>query len=120
MWKKRVGTTLIEIIVVVVIIGILLSIVVGSVGGCSTAATRQSSGERNAVAHAQKMGWKITGAACSAADSDHDGYVGCTLGLTPQGSKALECGYDVLFAPLGQNTGCKDAMPLNINQGIPQ
>lgn len=27
---------------------------------------------------------------------------------------------DGLFAPLGQNTGCKDAMPLNINQGIPQ
>ncbi len=86
---------------------------------CTTTTARMASAERNARVHAEKMGWVVQGASCSGSDSDQDGYVSCTVSKKEGDSHAVECGYDEAFAPLGQNTGCKDARPLSI-QGLTQ
>lgn len=67
--------------------------------------------ERNARAWCDNMGLGCTGASCSAADSDGDRYVSCTV-ATHEGLQAIECGYDLVVTPLeGQNTGCRIALP---------
>ena len=115
---RRRGLALVEILVVFAILAILGVILVANFGGCVTTADRASDAERNARAHAAKMGWQITGVACSGSDSDQDGYVSCTLGYPNGHSNAIQCGYDQPVALLGQNTGCKEAL-LNIQAPAP-
>lgn len=77
------------------------------------------SANNNAKVYATEMGWSIKGSSCSGADSDGDGYVSCSVNLSlPEGKeevKGINCGYDRVFAPLGQNTGCKIPNIQNIN-----
>lgn len=107
----RNGFSLVELMIVLSIIGIFGTIVCAGFGGCVTTTDRTATAERNARAYSASLGLEITGATCSGADSDGDGYTSCTVVLPGGQMKAIECGYDRPFAPLGQNVGCKVALP---------
>lgn len=92
--------------IVVAIVCIIAAVVVQSCGGL--ACNLQGSGEhaeQEARTHAQKLGWKVTGVACTGTDSDGDGYISCTVALEDGSERALECasgGFDRI-------QGCKAA-----------
>lgn len=113
---SRKGFSLVELMIVVAIVAILFVPFLGAAGGCVTTEDRKADGERNANAFAAGMGLEITGASCSGADSDGDGYASCTLAMVGGTTRAIECGYDRPFALLGQNEGCRMAMPGNFIQ----
>jgi len=107
--------SLVELTNVISIIGILCAIGAGGLGmGCVTTSDREASATRNAKEFAASMGMEIHGVSCSGSDSDQDGYVSCTLNLSDDKLKAINCGYDQAVAIMGQNTGCKLAMPINV------
>lgn len=109
------GASVIELVIVVSILGILCAIGAGGLGiGCTTTSDREASAQRNAKEYAASMGLTIQGVSCSGSDSDLDGYVSCTLNLGDDKLKAINCGYDQAVAIMGQNTGCKLAMPINV------
>lgn len=85
-------------------------------GGCVTTSARQASAERNAKAFADALRWEVSGLVCSGSDSEMDGYSSCTLSLKGGEIKSVLCGYDVQVALLGQNTGCKVATPISVQQ----
>jgi hypothetical protein len=68
----------------------------------------------NAKAWGKQLGLDVASANCSGFDSDNDGYVSCTLLLSDEKLRPVECGYYRAIAPLGQNTGCKIANPLTL------
>ena len=120
MYHRR-GMTLIEIMVVMAIVAITFLIVTSVAGaGCVPAETRVVSAEENARLHAQKMGWRIVGVACTGQDSDRDGYVSCTVQDSEGPSRALLCGYEQAFAPMGQQHGCKDPRPIGVQIPVEQ
>ena len=122
----RKGFSIVELFVVMSILGILFAICAGVAGtGCVTTSERQASAEENARNFAKAMGWEIGGVVCSGADTPNskgagDGYVSCTLSIPPKEeggelrTKAILCGYKLMFAPMGQNTSCKEATPLTV------
>lgn len=113
--RNNSGFSLIELMIVVSIVGILGAIGAGTLGmGCVTTSDREASAQRNAKEYAASMAMDIQGVSCSGMDSDHDGYVSCTLNLGDDKLKAINCGYDQPMALMGQNTGCKLAMPINV------
>lgn len=66
-----------------------------------------NSAKVNASNFADNMGWSVNAIQCSGRDSDHDGYTSCTIGLEGGATKSINCGYELNFAPLGQNEECK-------------
>ena len=107
----RHGFSVLEIMIVVFIVATFGVIITANVGGCVTTTERSTTAERNARAYSASLGLEITGATCSGADSDGDGYTSCTVVLPGGQMKAIECGYDRPVAILGQNVGCKVAVP---------
>lgn len=103
--------SLVELMIVVAIVAIIGALLIPALGsGCVTTDARQGSAEANLSAWSTQVGLEGRGT-CSGADSDHDGYTSCTFVQADGNIQALECGYDVIVAPLGQNTGCKVALP---------
>jgi len=116
--RTKAGLSVVELLIVVSLIGIAAATLSG---GCVTTTDRQASAERNARAFAAAMGWQVKGVLCSGADTPNkdgrgDGYVSCTLSLAGDApaTKAILCGHDYAIAPLGQNTACKEALPVTV------
>lgn len=88
-----------------------------SVSACVTTDKRAQSAARNSIAWCESMALDCPGSACSGVDSDLDGYVSCTVSTSAGNRIPIECGYDEFFAPLGQNTGCREQRAVNFVQG---
>lgn len=103
--RRTRGLTLIEIMIVVAIVSIVFA---GSLSLFGVNCGLQGSGEhaeQEARSHAQKLGWKVAGAACTGRDTDGDGYISCTVALEDGTERALECA----SGGIGRITGCKAA-----------
>lgn len=73
---------------------------------CTTPDMIETSAERNAREFAADMNIPYEGLSCSARDNDDDGDVKCTLSLSGDEMKPIECNYDIAWAMLGQASGC--------------
>jgi len=107
------GFSLIELMVVVAILGILALIALGGVARFTSVDSNIQSATRNARNWARDMGMdrdaiRVT---CSGRDSDGDGYVSCSYLDSNNVTRPIECGYDLNWAPMGQNTNCKVVVP---------
>lgn len=103
----------------VTVAGLVICAIVLCLGGIDTCVPtdkRKADGERNARAFATMAHLDVQSVVCSGADSTNDGYTSCTLILTDGTMRAIECGYDRNVAIMGQNTGCKMALPGNVVQ----
>lgn len=112
----RKGASLIELIILFVIISILVIFLFSML---QSPDSRASHAVENAKAFSSSMGWKIKGLACSGLDSDHDGYVTCTLNLVSsegkEEEKSIQCGYPKPLS-IFDNNGCKLSNPINLIQ----
>lgn len=85
-----------------------------ALAGCLTTDERERSAERNAQDWCDAMAVDCIGTRCSGLDSDADSYVSCTVSTQTGKRIAIECGYDVPLALLGQQTACKEVRPINL------
>lgn len=82
----RRGITLLEVLIVVSTLLIIVGILFRHLYGHDSAAL-----EEEAKAFARKGGLQIVGVSCMDIDSDHDGYVSCTLFFPQNQTKGIEC-----------------------------
>lgn len=84
---KKNGFTLIELLLCVAIVGILAAALF--MAGCS----RTDSEAANKAAQEYATHFKnVTGVECANVDSDHDGYVSCTLFRGSEDPLPIQCG----------------------------
>lgn len=102
--RRNHGFTLIELLIVVAVLAILAAIALQGVASCGIRGSAEFA-EQEARSHAQKLGWKVQGVACTAVDTDGDGYISCSLALQDGTERALECA----SGGLGSVNGCKTA-----------
>jgi len=101
--KRNHGFTLVELLIVVSIIGVIGAIVFGFIFRSCTS----NSGEAEAEArkYAASLGVEIKGVSCTDRDTDHDGYVSCSISYNDNGKLAItpvECA-----TRWSTNSGCK-------------
>lgn len=75
------GFTLIEAMIVVAVVVLIAGLVLGMLGLSCGLAGSADHAEQEARAHASKLGWKVSGIACTGRDTDGDGYISCTVAL---------------------------------------
>jgi hypothetical protein len=75
---------MITITIVAVFIGIIFS------AACS-GTEQKNTAKREATQWAKDLGLDFTGISCADYDSDHDGYVSCTLAMKNGETKQIEC-----------------------------
>ncbi|MCK9567396.1 prepilin-type N-terminal cleavage/methylation domain-containing protein [Candidatus Pacearchaeota archaeon] len=102
--RKNRGFTLVELLIVVAIIGVIGAIIFGFITFRSCAS---NSGEAEAEArkYAQSLGVEIKSVSCTDRDTDHDGYVSCSISYNDNGKLAItpvECA-----TRWSTNSGCK-------------
>lgn len=89
--------------VVVAILGAFATIVTfGCVSACS-GPEQKNAAKAEAAVWAKDLGIEYTGISCNDYDSDHDGYVSCTIALKSEETKQIECRGAYSFGH-----GCRD------------
>ena len=105
--NKQKGFTLIELIVSLALLGTVGLIVLVFSGGCSPDFQHEAA-VSGAKGYAKDLGYELKAVSCVKFDSDHDGYVSCTIrvaGETGQPEPAplhVECA-----GVLDWNEGCR-------------
>lgn len=95
---------------------IIILAMLATLSACMTAEEVKLSAISNARAYAAEAGLDVSGVTCTNLDTDQNGMVGCTLHFKDGSKRQLECAHDVVFAPLGQPSGCKDVVYSAIGQ----
>ncbi len=104
--KKQAGMTVIELVISVAIVGIIISMIIGTLSGCRA-------DHEKAVKAANEYKANIpgaTGVSCVATDSDKDGYCSCTIFRGESDPLAVECGCQS-WCWINCTAGCKAAIP---------
>jgi hypothetical protein len=91
MKSKQRGMTVLELMIVVAIGMIFLITLIIGARGCMSGAAQESAAKDEAAKWARDLGLGYTGISCADYDSDHDGYVSCTLALKSGETKQIEC-----------------------------
>lgn len=90
-------------VAIVAIVGVLVLNLLGA--SCESVVGTGEHAEQEARTHAKKLGWRLSGVACTGRDTDGDGYISCTVALEDGTERALECA----SGGIGRITGCKAA-----------
>lgn len=107
---KNHGLTLIQLMVGIAGAAVAVVVAVTFVTSCGEWRGTAEHAEAAARTHADKLGWKVKGIACTGADTDADGYISCTLVLEGGSERALECA----SGGMRDTQGCKKA-PMDVH-----
>jgi prepilin-type N-terminal cleavage/methylation domain-containing protein len=73
--KKSHGFTVVELMIVMTILGVLSVGIIWGFGSCSP----NSGVEEEARNYAKSLGLNVEGVSCTKYDTDHDGYISCSV-----------------------------------------
>ena len=93
--RSAAGFTLVELLIVVAMIGLCTAAAIVGCSSCNVGEGQETAAKAEAQKWATDLGYRILGISCANIDSDHDGYVSCTVrvidGEKPAETKQIEC-----------------------------
>jgi len=115
------GFTFVEMMIVIIIVGVFVSILGVGCSSCLYADEARKRADSDALNYIRELhpDWTDVHAVCQSTDSDHDGYVSCTVAAKDSAGSPrdlpLECRHSVFF---NYSRGCRPVRAIINTRGV--